>query len=80
MPNIENQIDIIQQNTSVNTTNETAYFTKLDLKYVYSQLIFDSETPLPSRPYKFNIISGECAGTYCFITGYYGLTNMPAAF
>ena len=80
MPNIENLIDIIQQNTNVNATNENAYFITLDLKYAYSQLNFDPETSLPSLPYKFNIISGECTGTYRFITGYYGLTDMPAAF
>ena len=33
MPNTENQIYTIQQNINVNASNETAYFTTLDLKH-----------------------------------------------
>ena len=36
MPNIENQIDTIQKNINANASNDTAYFTTLDLKYVKS--------------------------------------------
>ena len=49
----------------------------LDVKYAYSQLNLDPET---ARHCNFNIISGEGTGTYRFITGFYGLTDMPAAF
>ena len=77
MPNIDNLIDTIQQNLNSNASQETAYFSTLDLKYAYSQLNLDPET---ARHCNFNIISGEGTGTYRFITGFYGLTDMPAAF
>ena len=77
MPNIDNLIDTIQQNLNTHALQETAYFSTLDLKYAYSQLNLDPET---ARPCNFNIISGERTGTYRFITGFHGLTDMPAAF
>ena len=33
LPNIDNLIDTIQQNLSRNQSNETAYFSAVDLKY-----------------------------------------------
>ena len=77
MPNIDNLIDTIQQNLNTSASQETAYYSTLDLKYAYSQLKLDPET---ARHCNFNIISGERTGTYRFITGFYGLTDMPAAF
>ena len=77
MPNIDNLIDTIQQNLNTTASQETAYFSTLDLKYAYSQLKLDPET---ARHCNFNIICGERTGTYRFITGFYGLTDMPAAF
>ena len=47
------------------------------MKYAYSPLNLDPET---ARHCNFNIISGEGTGTYRFISGFYGLTDMPAAF
>ena len=47
------------------------------LKYAYSQPNLDPET---ARHCNFNIISGEGTGTYRFITGFYGLTDMTEAF
>ena len=47
------------------------------MKYANSQLNLDPET---ARHCNFNIVSGEGTGTYCFITGLPGLTDMPAAF
>ena len=47
------------------------------MKYAYSQLNLDPER---ARHCNFNIISDEGTGTYRFITGFYGLTDMPAAF
>ena len=61
MPNIDNLIDTIQQNLNANASQETAYFSTLDLKYAYSQLNLDPET---ARHCIFNIISGE--GTISF--------------
>ena len=77
MPNIDNLIERIQQNLNTTASKETAYFSTLDLKYAYSQLNLDTET---ARHCIFNIISGEGAGTYRFITSSYGLTDRPAAF
>ena len=77
MLNIDNLIDTIQQNLNTTASQETAYFSTLDLKYAYSQFNLDPEM---ARHCTFNIISGEGTGTYRFITGFYGLTDMPAAF
>ena len=77
MPNIDNLIDTIQQNLNTSASQETAYFSTLDLKYAYSQLKLDPET---ARHCNFNIISGERTGTYRFMTSFYGLTDMPATF
>ena len=76
MPNIDNLIDAIQQNLNTNALQETAYFSTLDLKYAHSQLNLDPET---ARHSNFNIIGGEGTCTCRFITGFYGLTDMPAA-
>ena len=77
MPNIDNLIDTIQQNLNTNASHETAYFSTRDLKYACCQLKLEPET---SRHFSFNIVRGERTGTNCFITGFYGLTDMPAAF
>ena len=77
MPNIDNLSDTIQQNLNTTASQETAYFSTLDLKYAYSQFNLDPET---SRHCIFNTFSGEGRGTYRFITGFYGLTNMPLTF
>ena len=76
MSNIDNLIDTIQQTLNKTASQETAYFSTLDLKYAYSQHNLDPET---AQHCNFNIISGEGTGTYRFITGFYGLTDMPAA-
>ena len=49
----------------------------MDLKYAYSQHNLDPER---ARNCNFKVISGEGTLTYRFITGFYGLTDMPAAF
>ena len=72
-PNIYNLIGTIQQNLMTNASQETAYFSTLDLKYAYSQLNLDPET---DRHCNFNIVIGEGTGTYRFITGFYGLTRI----
>ena len=77
MPNNDNLIDTIQQNLNTTASQKTAYFSTLDLKYAYSQLNLDPKT---ARHCSINIISGEGTGTYRFITGFYGLTDMPAGF
>ena len=77
MLNIDNLIDTIQQNLNTTASQETAYFSNLDLQYTYSQLNLDPET---ARHCNFNITRGEGTGRYRFITRFYGLIDMPAAF
>ena len=67
MPNLDNLIDTIQQNLNTTESQETAYFSTLDLKYAYSQLNLNPET---ARHCNFNINSGVGTGTYRFITGF----------
>ena len=74
---IDNLIGTIKQNLNTNASHEAAYFSTLSLNYAYSQLNLDPET---ARHCNFNIFGGEGTGTYCFVTGFYGLTDMPAAF
>ena len=76
MSYIDNLIDTIQQILNTNASHKTGYLSTLDLKNAYSQLNLYPET---SQHCNFNIISGEGTGTYCFITGFYGLADMPAA-
>ena len=76
MPNIDNLIDIIQRNINTNASNETAFlYTGFEVRV--KSINIDPET---SRHCNFNKIIGECKGTYRFIAGFYGLTDMPAAF
>ena len=53
------------------------WFSSIDLKYAYSQLPLDKET---SNHCNFNMVGGDATGTYRFLTGFYGLTDMPAEF
>ena len=68
MPNIDSLIQTISQTLST-APQETAYFTTLDLQYVYSQLKLHGDT---ARHCNFNIVSGDMTGTYRFKTGFYG--------
>ena len=77
MPNIDTLIESISQQISAPASQNTTFFSKLDLKFTYSQLNLDSNT---ANHCNFNIISGDMSGTYRFQTGFYGLTDMPAVF
>ena len=52
-------------------------FSTIDLRYAYSQLPLDEAT---AKQCNFNIVGGQASGTSRFITGFYGLTDMPAEF
>ena len=52
-------------------------FSKIDLKYAYSQIPLEENI---KKHCNFNIIGGKATGTYRFINGFYGLTDMPATF
>ena len=77
MPNIDTLIDSISQQISAPASQNTTYFSMIDMKYAYSQLNLDTNT---ANHCNFNIISGDMTGTYRFQAGFYGLTDMPAEF
>ena len=76
MPNVDELIDGVSQTVTENK-NGTLYFTVLDLKYAYSQLKLVADT---AKQCNFNIVGGKATGTYRFLTGFYGLADMPAEF
>ena len=47
------------------------------MKYAYSQLKLAADT---AKQCNFNIVGGKATGTYSFLTGFYGLADMPAEF
>ena len=53
------------------------YCSKIDLKYAYSQIQLD---PNIQKHCNFSLLGGKATGTYRFINGFYGLTDMPATF
>ena len=55
----------------------TLYFSKIDLKYAYSQVPLHEDT---QKHGNFNILGGNATGTYRFKNGFYGLIDMPATF
>ena len=77
MPKIDMLIDKISQHLTNTQNGQQAYFTKLDLKYAYSQLKLHHDT---AKHCNFNIICGESTAIYRLKTGFYGLTDMPAEF
>ena len=63
--------------SDLKTTEGTLYFSKEDLKYAYSQLPLHPDT---QKHCNFNILGGSATGTYRFLNGFYGLTDLPATF
>ena len=76
MPNVDESLEWVSQIVTAKTQG-TLYFTVLDLKYAYSQLRLTAETAKQS---KVNIVGGQATRTYRFLTGFYGLADMPAEF
>ena len=76
MPNVEELLDGVSQIVTAQAAG-TLFFTVLDLKYAYSRLKL---TPQTARQCNFNIVGGIATGTYRFLTGFYGLADMPAEF
>ena len=78
LQSIDNLIDAAANYISEWSTEQgTLYFSKIDLKYVYSQIPLDTQL---QKHCNFNILGGKATGTYRFINGFYGLTDMPATF
>ena len=75
MPNVDELIDGVSQ--IITATADALFFTVLVLKYVYSQIRLTADT---AKQCNFNIVGGQATGTYRFLTGFYGLADMPAEF
>ena len=76
MPNIEELMDTVGQTLSERKPGNV-YFSTMDLTYAYGQLPLSPETSIQCN---FSLVGGKSTGTYCFQTGFYGLTTMPAEF
>ena len=78
MQSIDHLIDAVANYVSERSTKQrTFYFSKIDLKYAYSQIPLDRQL---QKHCNFNILGGKATGTYIFLNGFYGLTDMPATF
>ena len=76
MQSIDHLIDAVATQISERSNqNGIFYFLKVDLKYAYSQIPLNPEL---QKHYIFNILGGKAPGTYIFLNGFYGLTEMPA--
>ena len=76
MQSTDHLIDAVANYVSERSTEQaTFYFSKIDLKYAYSQIPLD---PQLQKHCNFNIVGGKATGTYRFLNGFYGLTDMPA--
>ena len=58
-------------------TNGQVWFSNLDLKNAYSQLKVCEKT---SKQCLFSIVGGKTTGSYQFLTGFYGLIDIPNEF
>ena len=76
MPNVDELFDGVSQIVAENKEG-TLYFTVFDLKYAYSQLKLAADT---AKQCKFKTVGGKATGTYRFLTGFYGLADIPAEY
>ena len=76
MPNIHELVDNVAAQIADDFVGEV-WFTNLHLKNAYSQLAFDKFT---SNQCNFSIVGGDITGTYQFLTGFYGLGDLPNEF
>ena len=76
MLNIHELIDNIAPQLSGKEPGEV-WFSSLDLKNAYSQFQLCTDT---SKQCNFSIVGGETTGIYRFLTGFYGLGDMPNEF
>ena len=75
MPNVDELLDGVSQVVTAKTVG--TLYTVLDLKYAYNQLRLTADT---AKQCNFSIVGGQATGTYRFLTGFYGLADMPAEF
>ena len=78
MQSIDHLTDSLEMHISANKSTEGPWwFSKIDLNFAYSQIPLEESI---SERCNFNILGERAAGTYRFINGFYGLTDMPATF
>ena len=78
MQSIDHLTDSLAMQIASNKNIEGPWwFSKIDLKYAYSQILLDGSI---AEHCNFNILGGKATGTYRFVNGFYGLTDMPATF
>ena len=77
MQNIDCLMDNIAQSISESSHEGEVLFSAIDLRYAYSQPPLDEAK---AKQFNFDIVGGQATGTYRFITGFYGLMDMPAEF
>ena len=78
MQSNDNLKDAVAKYVSDNKNKQGSFlFSKVDLKYAYNQIPLHPEI---RKHCNFNILGGKSTGTYQFINGFYGLSDMPATF
>ena len=78
MQSIDHLIDAVATYISERSNqNGIFYFSKIDLKYAYSQIPLDPEL---QKHCNFSMLGGEATGTKRFLNSFYDLTYMPATF
>ena len=78
MQSIDHLMDSVAIHISERKPKQGKYFfSKSDLKYNYSQILLGDNI---KKHCNFNILRGKATGTYRFINGFYGLTDMPLTF
>ena len=76
MPNIHELIDNVALQIS-KKSNGRVWFSNLALKNAYSHLTLCEQT---SKQCNISIVGGKTTGTYQFLTGFYGLGDVPNEF
>ena len=78
MQSLDHLVDSVAVNISERKNLPGDYFfSKIDLKFGYSQIPLDKKVQKLSN---FKILGGRATGTYRFINGFYGMTDMTATF
>ena len=78
MQSIDNLMDSVAKYISDNKKKQGNFlFSKVDLKYAYSQIPLHPEI---RKHCNFNNLGGKSTGTYQFVNGFYGLSDMPTTF
>ena len=68
MPNLDILLDMVAE--KLDTEEGEAWFSSVDMTYAYGQIPLHH---LTAKQCNFQIIGGECTGTYRFVTEFYGL-------